>query len=96
MRKKKYDITFIPIPTELYKDSELDYLLVKILEKRQKYPIFHWKSGNFLHFKLGKVEKTINPKASRQHSLRPIYMIMFLEKTIIAPTYYKVDLSGIG
>jgi hypothetical protein len=40
MRKKKYDITFIPIPTELYKDSELDYLLVKILEKRQKYPIF--------------------------------------------------------
>ena len=79
MRKKKYDITFIPIPTELYKDSELDYLLVKILEKRQKivlekrqkYPIFHWKSGNFLHFKLGKVEKTINPKASWQHSLRP-------------------------
>ena len=71
MRKKKYDITFIPIPTELYKDSELDYLLVKILEKRQKYPIFHWKSGNFLNFKLGKVEKTINPKASWQHSLRP-------------------------
>jgi hypothetical protein len=31
----------------------------------------HWKSGNFLHFKLGKVEKTINPKASWQHSLRP-------------------------
>ena len=30
MRKKKYDITFIPIPTELYKDSELDYLLVGI------------------------------------------------------------------
>ena len=57
---------------------------------------FHWKSGKFLHFKLGKVEKTINPKASWQHSLRPIYMVMFLEKTIIAPTYYKVDLSGIG
>ena len=71
MRKKKYDITFIPIPTELYKGSELDYLLVKILEKRQKYPIFHCKSGNFLHFKLGKVEKTINPKASWQHSLCP-------------------------
>ena len=71
MRKKKYDITFIPIPTELYKGSELYYLLVKVLEKRQKYPIFHCKSGNFLHFKLGKVEKTINPKASWQHSLRP-------------------------
>ena len=82
MRKKKYDITFIPIPTELYKDSELDYLLVKILEKRQKTRkkswkngrntlFLHWKSGNFLHFKLGKVEKTINPKASWQHSLRP-------------------------
>lgn len=41
------------------------------------------------------MEKTINPKASWQHSLRP-NMIMFLEKTIIAPTYYKVDLSGIG
>lgn len=26
----------------------------------------------------------------------PIYMIMFLEKNITAPTYYKVDLSGIG
>ena len=26
----------------------------------------------------------------------PIYMVMFLEKTIIAPTYYKVDLNGIG
>lgn len=75
-KRKKYDITFIPIPTEQYKDSELDYLLVKILEKRQKTRkkswkngrnilFLHWKSGNFLHFKLGKVEKTINNRGEQ-------------------------------
>ena len=25
----------------------------------------------------------------------PIYMVMFLEKNNIAPTYYKVDLTGL-
>ena len=55
-KRKKYDITFIPIPTELYKDSELDYLLVKILEKRQKTRKKSWKNGRNTLFFIGKVE----------------------------------------
>jgi len=56
------------------------------LEKRQKQAYFPWKNGRnalCLYWKNGKIVYA------------PVYMVMFLEKDHTAPTFYKVDLTGL-